>query len=611
VSPFIKDASVQAVLSAASIVDVISGYTSLRKRGATYSGLCPFHQEKTPSFTVSAEKGLYYCFGCGEGGDIVRFLERMESLSFAEAIEQLGERFGVAVEFEEGAGFDPGRKDRNARLLQVLDKAATFYQRFLWETESGHAAREYLEKRGLGQEVCRTFRVGLSPGEWRGLQRRAAREGFTDRELEDAGLLIRQPGKAYDRFRGRLMFPLVDHRGRVVGFGGRTLSDETPKYLNSPEGPLYQKGHLLYGLYQARRAIADADEVVVVEGYTDVLGLAQAGAGNVVASMGTALTDAQLGLMMRFTANITFMFDADRAGTEAMLRSGQLARGHALRPTVAVLPAGRDPADVAVQGGRDAISQVMADKISLLGFELRQALDRGDTETSEGRVRVFDEIREIMGRSASLKEREEEIPMVADRLRLSPDSVALLLRGRPGPAGRRPASAGPSGAGPSLTRRLLGSEAVVERDFLVAAACNPGRAVRLLEALSPEHFADGGNREVFVGLREALALMTDADDHQAALEGLRARAHGDSEAGRLFVRLVLEADQGRFSVAVLEELHLRLQEQYLGRAVATLRGALEEGRDVEQKQRHLFRLEQLLQSVRANLANLDPEEGRS
>jgi len=172
VSPYIKDASVQAVLSAANIVDVVSGYTSLRKRGATYTGLCPFHQEKTPSFTVSADKGLYYCFGCGEGGDIVRFLEHMENLTFAEAIEQLGERFGVPVEYEEGAGPDAGRKDRETRLLLALEKAATFYQRFLWETESGRGARDYLEKRGLGEEVCRTFRVGYSPDEWGGLHRR-------------------------------------------------------------------------------------------------------------------------------------------------------------------------------------------------------------------------------------------------------------------------------------------------------------------------------------------------------------------------------------------------------------------------------------------------------
>ena len=320
------------MLEAANIVDVISGYTSLRKRGITYSGLCPFHQEKTPSFSVNAEKGLYYCFGCGEGGDVVRFLERMENLSFTEVIEQLAERYNIKLEYEEAGGPDTGKRDREARLLQVLDKAAVFYQRYLWESQNGQAAREYLEKRGLGPEVCGTFRVGLSPDEWRGLHRRATKEGFSDRELEEAGLLVRQTGKTYDRFRGRLMFPLVDHRGRVVGFGGRTLKDENPKYLNSPEGPLYQKSQLLYGLYQARRAIAEADEVVVVEGYTDVIGMAQAGVKNVVASMGTSLTDGQIGLMMRFTSNVTFMFDADRAGTEAMLRSGELARGHSLRP---------------------------------------------------------------------------------------------------------------------------------------------------------------------------------------------------------------------------------------------------------------------------------------
>jgi DNA primase len=430
-SPLIKDASLQAVLASADIVDVVSGYTSLRKRGATHLGLCPFHQEKTASFTVSADKGLYYCFGCGEGGDVVRFVQRVENLSFAEAVEQLGERFGVPVEFEEGGGGDPARKDKEARLLLVLEKAAAFYERFLWETESGRVAREYLEARGLREEVCKAFRVGLSPDEWRGIHRRAGKEGFTDREMEEAGLLIRQPGKVYDRFRGRLMFPLIDHRGRVLGFGGRTLKDETPKYLNSPEGPLYQKGRLLFGLYQARRAIADRDEVVVVEGYTDVLGLVQAGVANVVASMGTALTDAQVGLMMRFTSNITFMFDADRAGTEAMLRSGELARKRGLRPMMAVLPGESDPADLAAKGGTAAVGKVMAGKTSLLGFELRQALIRGDTGSSDGRVKAFDEVREIMSRASSVKEREEEIAVVADRLRLTPDSVALLLNEAP------------------------------------------------------------------------------------------------------------------------------------------------------------------------------------
>jgi DNA primase catalytic core len=615
-SPLIKDASLQAVLASADIVDVVSGYTSLRKRGATHLGLCPFHQEKTASFTVSADKGLYYCFGCGEGGDVVRFVQRVENLSFAEAVEQLGERFGVPVEFEEGGGGDPARKDKEARLLLVLEKAAAFYERFLWETESGRVAREYLEARGLREEVCKAFRVGLSPDEWRGIHRRAGKEGFTDREMEEAGLLIRQPGKVYDRFRGRLMFPLIDHRGRVLGFGGRTLKDETPKYLNSPEGPLYQKGRLLFGLYQARRAIADRDEVVVVEGYTDVLGLVQAGVANVVASMGTALTDAQVGLMMRFTSNITFMFDADRAGTEAMLRSGELARKRGLRPMMAVLPGESDPADLAAKGGTAAVGKVMAGKTSLLGFELRQALIRGDTGSSDGRVKAFDEVREIMSRASSVKEREEEIAVVADRLRLTPDSVALLLN--EAPAVRAGARTGKDAwTGPAtdtrtlIVGRLLDSEAAMEQDFLVAAVCNPDRAVTVLEALTPEHFTDRSNQEVYRGLLDALKLMTKTKDQSAALAQLRTQAQGDSEAGRLFVRLVLEADQGRYAPAVLEELHLRLQEQYLRRAINRQRADLDDGGDVEANQRRLFQLERLHQSVRMSLKNLDPEEGRA
>lgn len=619
-SPLIKDASLQSVLSSADIVDVVSGYTSLRKRGTTYLGLCPFHQEKTPSFTVSAEKGLYYCFGCGEGGDVVRFVQRMENLSFAEAVEQLGERFGVPVEFEEGAGVDPARKERESRLLLLLEKAAAFYERFLWETEKGVVAREYLSARGLGEEVCRAFRVGLSPEEWRGIHRRAAKEGFTDRELEEAGLVVRQPGKVYDRFRGRLMFPLIDHRGRVVGFGGRTLKDETPKYLNSPEGPLYRKGRLLYGLFQARRAIAEADEVVVVEGYTDVLGLAQAGVANVVASMGTALTDAQVGLMTRFTGNITFMFDADRAGTEAMLRSGELARSRGLRPMMADLPGDSDPAEIAAKGGAAAVRKVMTGKTSLLGFELRQSLSRANTSTSDGRVRAFDEVREIMSRTSSPKEREEEIALVADRLRLTPESVSLLLNEGPDPGSgshrgkdRTASSAATAhtSSRPLIVGRLLDSEAAMEQDFLVAAACNPERALTLLEALTPEHFVDANNREVYFGLLEAFRLVAETEDPGAALGQLQVKARGDSEAGRLFVRLVVEADQGRYAPAVVEELHLRLQEQYLGRQVLRQRAQLDEGGDVEANQRRLFQLERLLQAVRSNLKNLDPEEGRS
>ena len=434
-SPRLKDASLQNLLDHADIVDVISGYTSLRKRGATHLGLCPFHQEKTPSFSVSADKGLYYCFGCGEGGNVFTFLQRVENLSFMEAAEQLAERYGVSLEYEEGAGPEPDARDRERRLLSLLEKTATFYERYLWESSEGVVGRAYLEARGLGRSVCADYRVGLSPSGWRGLHGRAVKEGVAERDLEAAGLLVRQPGKAYDRFRGRLMFPLTDHRGRVVGFGGRTLTDETPKYVNSPEGILYQKGRLLYGLYQARRAIAEADEVLVVEGYTDVLALTQAGVTNVVASMGTALTASQLELTSRFTRNVTFMFDADRAGADAAMRSGELARQQGLRALVVVLPTGLDPADAAREKGAEGVKRLIDQRVSLLGYEVRRVLDTSDTASAVGRVEAFDRVRKLMrGRPPRRRSRRSSgwWPIVCGSRPTTSASCSARVAGRPG-----------------------------------------------------------------------------------------------------------------------------------------------------------------------------------
>lgn len=610
-SPFLKDASVESVLAAADIVDVVSAYTTLRKRGNTHTGLCPFHQEKTPSFSVSADKGLYYCFGCGEGGTVFTFLQRVENLSFVEAVESLAERYHVTLEYEDGGRPDTTGRDKEKRLFALLDKAAVFYERYLWEAAAAAAARAYLEERGLHADVAREFRVGLAPHGWRGLQRRAAKEGFTDAELDAAGLLVRQPGKAYDRFRGRLMFPLVDHRGRVVGFGGRTLSDETPKYVNSPEGSLYQKGRLLYGLYQGRKSIVAEDELLVVEGYTDVLALAQAGVRNVVASMGTSLTDGQIALMKRFTQHVTFMFDGDRAGVEAILRSGELVRAQGLRPRVVTLPEGRDPADVVKQAGAAGVKQLVAARVPLLTFQIQRILDQADTSTSDGRIQAFEDVRPVLERSASPKEREEGVATIADRLRLSPESISLLLSA-PAPArlgasgrtqrarsGASRARAGGVRPAPALgAEQLLSPAARVERQFLVAAVAQPASARSLFEGLTPEHFEVPLHRETFVGLRDAL-LAPDA------ARVIRARRQEASDVGRFFVRLALEAEAGPYSAGVLREFTLRLQGQYLERAIAGLKSCLESDDEDTDWEQRLFRLELQRQQVRTLLSNLD------
>ncbi len=601
-SPFIKDASVEAVLAAADIVDVVSGYTSLRKRGATHTGLCPFHQEKTPSFSVSADKGLYYCFGCGEGGNVFTFLQRLENLSFVEAVEQLAERFSVELEFDDRGG---GERDQSGekRLFTLLERTTSFYSRFLWESREAEATRSYLDERGLGRDICEEFRVGLAPSGWRRLYERVIKDGYTEGELEAAGLLVRQPDRVYDRFRGRLMFPLADHRGRVVGFGGRTLGDENPKYLNSPEGPVYRKGHLLYGLYQARRAIADADSVLIVEGYTDVLALAQTGVKYVVASMGTALTENQISLISRFTRNVDFMFDADRAGTEAVVRSGQMARARSLQAMVVPPPPGKDPAEVAREGGEAAVMRVLANRVSFLRFELTRALDTADTASAAGRVRAFELVREILSRASSPKEREEEVRTVADRLRLSPENVDLLLRTEPdgdrGPRNAR-SSAGDSTVRvvPAYRERVRSPEATVEREFLLAVLSNPGEAESVLGAVTPEYFVDPLHREAFIGLKEALL------DEQSG-EAMRRLVRQDSDLGRLYVRLALESESGRHGTAFLNERHLRLEEQHVSRTLQDLRARLEDGDGDADIEARLVRLERLQHEVRVMLANVD------
>src|SRR5438067_8091443 len=342
----IADASVEAVKAAADVVEVVSGRTPLRRSGARFTGLCPFHDERTPSFSVSPEKGTYYCFGCQRGGDTVSFVEETEGVDFVGAIEWLAQRFNVPLEYEQASPEQDARRRHRERLYAGLDAAAAFYERYLWESRAGAEARAYLEGRGLAEEVCRQYRLGLAA---RGatLARKAGERGFTRQELSGAGLANR---RGNDYFQGRLLFPIADARGRVVGFQARRLREDDPlqaKYVNSPEGELFRKGDLLYGLDRARTAIAREERALIVEGNTDVLALRQAGLGPVVASMGTALTERQLKELSRLTRRLFLCFDADSAGKEATLRGMDLAFDQGFEVRVVTLPAGQDPADAA------------------------------------------------------------------------------------------------------------------------------------------------------------------------------------------------------------------------------------------------------------------------
>ena len=494
----IKDSSVEEVKAAADIVAVVSGRTQLRKTGARFMGRCPFHEERTPSFSVNPVEKFYYCFGCGAKGDLITFVRETEQLDFAGAVEWLADRFNVQLDYEETSPQQDARRRRRERLYELLDAASAFYERYLWESQAGSLARDYLAGRGLHEEVCREYRLGLALGGTT-LARKAHERGFTRDELAAAGLVNR---RGNDYFSGRLLFPLADARGRVLGFQARKLREEDPlraKYVNSPEGELFRKGDLLYGLDRARAAIAKQERAVVVEGNTDVLALRQAGLEPVVASMGTALTERQLKELGRLTTRLWLCFDGDAAGEAATLRGMELAAAQGFDVHVVALPPGFDPADLA-----DGFEQRLAGAESYLLYRTRIEIERaGDRQ--EGFVRV----REVLARFEDSPQRQDAIRYAADKLGLPKETQAGLAP----PVG--------SSATGRVSPRLLDAGARLERNALAGVTAHRS-LVPILAELGPEHFDSEEHRR----LRDDLVGggATDPElDARAAAEGIDER----------------------------------------------------------------------------------------
>jgi DNA primase len=520
----IKDSSVRDVVAAADMVEVVSGRTQLRRAsGSRYMGRCPFHEERTPSFSVNPGEKLYYCFGCGKGGDLISFVRESENLDFVGAIEWLGERFRVPLEYEEVSARVDAERRRRERVYALLEQTTSFFERLLWEGDAGEPVRAYLAERGLGESGAREFRLGLSPG--RGLAEKAAEKGFTTEELRAAGLAT---VRGSDYFPRRLMFPLCDARGRVVGFQARKLSDDDPlrgKYVNSPEGDLFHKGSILYGLHLARAAIAKQDRVAVVEGNTDVIALRQAGFEPVVASMGTALTERQLREVGRLTRKVYLCFDADAAGQDATLRGMELAALQGFDVEVVALPRGQDPAD-APEGFEDRLAEAE----SYLLYRVRLELDRS-ADRQEGFVRA----REVLAKAEDSPERQDALRLLADRLDLPRETLAGFAPARGG--SRQAIAEAP---------RLLDAGDRLERDALASCVAYPS-LVRGLAELTPEHFDSEVNR------RFRAALVAGRED----AELIPLRAELDARAAR-------EALDERTGT----ELLLRLRERKLKRDLA-------------------------------------------
>src|SRR3954463_14052218 len=366
------------------MVELVGARSDLRRVGSRWTGLCPFHDERTPSFSVNAENKLYHCFGCQESGDAIDFVEATEGLDFPEAVEVLAERYNVELKREQEDPEAEERRKRQQRLLKLVERTTAYYERVLWESPEAARAREYLAGRGLGEEVLRKFRVGYAPSAWDSVMLAAQRLGFSQEELAAAGLGQKgRNGGFYDRFRGRIMFPLADARGKVLGFGARSMRDDQgPKYVNTAENELYHKGRQLFGIDQARAPAARLGRVVVVEGYTDVLALHQAGVTESVAIMGTALTQEQMAGLAQAAHTVYLALDADRAGQEAMLRAARAAEEKRLELLVVDMPQGADPADLIAADGPEAFQQRLSAAPPGPGFPARPA--RGLTSRRGG-----------------------------------------------------------------------------------------------------------------------------------------------------------------------------------------------------------------------------------
>jgi DNA primase len=505
------------------IVDLVGRFVNLRKAGVNWKGLCPFHAEKTPSFMVNPKKGIFHCFGCGVGGDVFGFMMRQDRLSFPEAVRALARTAGVALPEEAPAsGPDSGREE----LLRAMDLAARFYAETLWKP-AGARAQAYLAERGIDAEVARRFGLGYAPDGWDTLLTFMRSEHVAEETLVTAGLAVARENRAgaYDRFRGRLLFAIRDLQGRVVAFGGRAFGDEQPKYLNSPETPLYTKGNLLYAADIARESVRAKNRALIVEGYVDCLMAHQHGFTETVAALGTAFTPAQLALLRRYCDEVVTFFDADAAGQKAaeraeelleptgggfawaVNRSGSFETAGALRVKVALLPAGHDPDTFLRAEGAAAFSERIAAARSLLSYALARTIGDADTAGPRGRTTAFARVALMLSKVADAEEATALSREAAARLGV--DATQLWIE-----AQRLAASLRKPVAARVATATVSGPTASAEdRRLITLLLLSPPARVALLPLLEPGDVAHPALREIVETLKafpalEATALLS-------------------------------------------------------------------------------------------------------
>ncbi|MFH0965209.1 MAG: DNA primase [Planctomycetota bacterium] len=556
---YILDEKVEEVRAASDIVSVIGQYVPLKKAGRNFVARCPFHREKTPSFNVNPERQIFKCFGCNEAGNVFTFVMKHERLSFPQAVEILAERAGIVLRRGAESGPREGGGSRE-RLREVNVWAARRFRKWL-ESAEGKEARDYLERRRIEEKTVRRFGLGWAPDQWDALLSSAQGEGIADAELRAAGLVIEREagGGFYDRFRGRLIFPIIEPSGRVIAFGGRTLADATPKYINSPETAVFSKGRSLYGLYHSKGALRQERRVLVVEGYMDCIALVQAGVENVVATLGTALTIEHLRTLRRYADEVIVIFDGDEAGQRAAERVLALFVREDVEVLVALLPEGEDPCDFVQSRGAEAFRELVKNAVSALDFRLRRALGGARSLSVTAKRRAVEEVLEIVAETPDELKRTLLIQRVAAAAGVSAEVLArdaARIRRNEGPKPKG-GSGGEEVALPGPEKELF--HAVFADETLMEEV--------MAEGPEPEELEPEGARELYECAREHFRARGEFST-AAFLAGL-------SEPGTAQLGAALAAEGGTFdaramlrsSLAAFEDRRLERRVREIERAI--------------------------------------------
>ncbi|NEB36495.1 DNA primase [Streptomyces sp. SID14515] len=633
----INDDDVKAVRDAVPIDSVVSEYLQLRNAGGgNLKGLCPFHDEKSPSFQVSPGKGLFHCFGCQEGGDTIAFVMKIDHLSFSETVERLAAKAGITLRYEEG-GYNPShQRGERIRLIEAHQAAAEFYVRAL-ESPEAEIGRKFLAERGFDQDAAAHFRVGYSPAGWDHLTRYLRGKGFSDKELITSGLSQDGRRGPIDRFRGRLMWPISDTAGEIVGFGARKLRDDDngPKYLNTPETPIYKKSQVLYGIDLAKKDIAKASRAVVVEGYTDVMACHLAGVTTAIATCGTAFGNDHIKILRRLlmdngSARVIFTFDGDSAGQKAALRAFEDDQKFAAETYIAIAPDGMDPCDLRLAKGDDAVRDLVEPRTPLFEFALRQLVGRYDLETPAGRAAALDEAAAVVAKiKTSSVQREVAVQLagfvgildqefvvrrVAQLARWARDKGGDGERGGPqgargGPRATRggapqQAAPAPGFSGPALNLRSPAHR--TERELLKLALQKPALVSPAFDAYGVDEFTAPPYAAVRRCIEEAGGAEKGLADNREYLVAVMDAAP-DNTVRSLVTELAVEVFIGKTideTYAGMQLVHVRLRA--VDRRINDVQGSLARlgsnvaPQDLAAAQNEVWVLQQYAQSLRAH-----------